>query len=77
MVEVVRPLAYTQVLTPLTNNANAGFDLKGTANTVQTGTLTATTADLQLATGDRLSLDFAGTLTDLAGLLVTVSLKRI
>ncbi len=61
----------------LTNNTNAGFDLKGTANTVQAGTLTATTASLQLAAGDRLSLDFAGTLTTLAGVLVTVTLKPI
>lgn len=61
----------------LTNNANAGFDLKGTANTVQTGTLTGTGASLQLAAGDRLSVDFAGTLTALAGVVVTVSLKRI
>lgn len=61
----------------LTNNTNAGFDLKGTANTVQSGTLTGTTASLQLAAGDRLSLDFAGTLTTLAGVLVTVSLKPI
>ncbi len=61
----------------LTNNTNAGFDLKGTANTVQAGTLTATTASLQLAAGDRLSLDFAGTLTTLAGVTVTVTLKPI
>lgn len=57
----------------LTNNTNAGFDLKGTANTVQTGTLTTTT----LAAGDRLEVDYAGTLTSLAGVCVTVTLKRI
>lgn len=61
----------------LTNNTNAGFDLKGVANTVQVGTLTGTAASLQLAAGDRLSVDFAGTLTTLAGVVVTVSLKRI
>lgn len=61
----------------LTNNTNAGFNLKGTANTVQNGTLTATTASLQLAAGDRLSLDFAGTITTLAGVQVTVALKPI
>ena len=60
----------------LTNNSNAGFNLKGTANTVQVGTLTATAASKQLATGDRLSLDFAGTLTTLAGVVVTVLLER-
>lgn len=61
----------------LTNNTNAGFNLKGTANTVQVGTLTPTSANLRLAAGDRLSVDFAGTLTTLAGVVITVTLKRI
>lgn len=61
----------------LTNNANAGFDLKGTANTRQAGTLTGTVANLQLAAGNRLSLDYAGVITTLAGVQVTVTLKRI
>lgn len=61
----------------LTNNANAGFNLKGTANTVQVGTLTATLASKRLAAGDRLSVDFAGVLTTLAGVAVTVKLRRL
>lgn len=61
----------------LTNNTNAGFNLKGTANTVQAGTLTATAATKKLAAGDRLSVDFAGTLTTLAGVVVTVTVKYI
>lgn len=61
----------------LTNNANAGFDLKGTANTKQAGALTGTAASLELAAGDRLSLDFAGVLTTVAGLVVTVMLEPI
>ncbi|NBQ67420.1 MAG: hypothetical protein EBU46_00770 [Nitrosomonadaceae bacterium] len=61
----------------LTNNSSAGFNLKGTANTVQTGTLTATAASKKLAAGDRLSLDFAGTLTAVAGVVVTVTLRPI
>lgn len=56
----------------LTNNTNAGFDCKGANYTVQTGTLTATAATLRLAAGDRLSVDFAGTLTALAGVVVVV-----
>ncbi len=52
----------------------AGFDLKGTVGTVQEGTLTATAASLLLAAGDRLSVDFAGTLTLVAGLVVEVEL---
>lgn len=61
----------------LTNNTNAGFNCKGTANTVQTGTLTATTASLRLAAGDRLAAKFAGTRTALAGVAMTVTLKPI
>jgi hypothetical protein len=59
----------------LTNNTNAGFDGKATANTVQTATLTATGASLALAAGDRLSLDFEAAATELAGVTITVSLK--
>lgn len=61
----------------LTDNANAGFNLKGTINTVQNGTLTATAASLALAAGDRLSVDFAGVLTAVAGVVVTVTLEPI
>jgi hypothetical protein len=61
----------------LTNNTNAGFDCKATANTVQTGTLTGTTANLQLAVGDRLAINFSAAATQLAGVTITVSLKRI
>lgn len=61
----------------LTNNTNAGFNCKGTANTVQAGTLVSSEATRTLAAGDRLSLDFAGTITALAGVVVTVSLRRV
>jgi len=61
----------------LTNNSNSGFDCNATANTVQTGTLTATTANLQLAAGDRLSVDFSTSATSLVGVTITVTLKRI
>lgn len=59
----------------LTNNTNAGFDCKGAINTVQTGTLSATAANLRLAAGDRLSVDFSGTLTALAGCVLVVTLQ--
>lgn len=61
----------------LTDNTNAGVSLKATADTVQTGTLTATTASLQLAAGNRLALKDAGTLTNVAGVVVVVELKCI
>jgi hypothetical protein len=61
----------------LTNNTNAGFDMKGTANTVQNGTLVATAGVTTLAAGNRLSADYAGTLTALAGVCVTVTLELV
>lgn len=59
----------------LTNNTNAGFDVKATANTTQTGTLTATTADLQLAAGNRLAVDYSAAATEGAGITITCSLR--
>jgi len=68
-----------------TEAATAGDDLlgstkinfKGTALTEQTPALTGTTANLILDAGDRLSLDVTGTTTTLAGVIVTVLLKRV
>ena len=67
-----------------TEAATAGDDLlsatinfKGTALTEQTPALTATTANLTLEAGNRLSLDVTGTTTTLAGVILTVLLKRI
>lgn len=48
----------------------------GTANTNTAGTLHATAANLALAAGDSLGLVNGGTLTSLAHLSVTVTLKR-
>lgn len=55
----------------------ATINLKGAANTVQVPALTGTTANKQLAAGDRLCLKDAGTLTAVAGVAVTVELKAI
>lgn len=60
----------------LTNNTNAGFNCKGTINVPQTGALTATTASLILAAGNRISCDFAGTTTALAGVVIVVYFAR-
>jgi len=51
------------------------INLKGAANTVQSPALTATPAHLTLAAGDRLSIDYTGTLTTLAGGAITVELE--
>jgi hypothetical protein len=54
---------------------SSALNLKSTANTVVTGSLTATAADLDLAAGDKIGLNFAGTLTSLAGGLLVIELK--
>jgi hypothetical protein len=51
------------------------FPLAAAANTVQEGVLTDTLSSLNLAVGDRLCLADAGTLTDTAGLCVTIELS--
>lgn len=52
------------------------FNLKGTANTVQRGVLTSVNKTfLSLQVGDRLALRDSGTLTDVAGVCVTVELQ--
>lgn len=58
------PSAGTTVLT-------ATFNLKGTADTVNAGTIVATT----LAVGDRLAVDITGTTTSVAGVNVSVVLQ--
>jgi hypothetical protein len=54
----------------------AVFDLTAVINTTQTGVLSATAADLLLATGDKIALDFSGTITGLVGML-TITLAPI
>ena len=53
------------------------INLKGTALTGQAPALTDTTANLVLEAGDRLSFDVTGTTTNLAGVILTVLLKRV
>jgi hypothetical protein len=53
------------------------INLKGTALTEQAPALTSTSADLVLEAGNRLSLDVTGTTTTLAGVILTVLLKRV
>lgn len=56
---------------------SSDIDLTGAANTVNTGALTATAGNLQLAAGDRIGCKLGGTLTGLIGCVLTITLKRI
>src|SRR6185369_4180111 len=61
----------------LSNTTNTGFALgtaAATANVPQVGVFKTTAGLLEMATGDRLSVDYAGTLTSVAGVVITVSL---
>ncbi len=61
----------------LANTSNTGFALgtaAATANVPQVASFKTTAGLLEMATGDRLSVDFAGAVTALAGLVITVSL---
>jgi hypothetical protein len=53
----------------------AVVDATGTANTVATPTLTSTTANLDLAAGNRLCVDVSATPNEVANLVVTVTLQ--
>lgn len=53
------------------------FDLNATANTVQNGSLSQTAAALDLAAGDRLSVDYANAIQSSAGVCVTVILDPL
>lgn len=54
----------------------AAFALDSTINTPVVGTVSATPADLKLASGDRLALLFAGTMTGYVG-AVTLTLRQL
>ncbi len=69
-------LTGTTALDSGTTLLSTAFNLKGTINTVQYGTLVLT-GDVILARGDRLALKDAGTLTAVAGMSLTVWLEQI
>lgn len=48
------------------------FNLKGTAATNQSLTLSTTDTDLSIAVGDSIGMDFTGTLTDASGVLTVL-----
>lgn len=54
----------------------ADLNLKATANTVVSGTLSSTVTDLQLAKGDRIGVNYTGVLTALVGYL-QIEVKKI
>lgn len=72
----VEKLTGTQALDAGAVLLTSAFSLKATVNTVLTGSLTTTRADLQLKKGDRLALRDTGVMTDVQGVTVTVWLRK-
>lgn len=60
-----------------TDLLSTALNLKSTANTPVDGALVTTTATVTFAAGNRLSIDFAGTLTALQGVNLVAILKRL
>jgi hypothetical protein len=73
---VVRKCTGTQLPSAGTAVHSGTANMVGTINTPQTLTLSTTTSELQLTSGDRLAVDFTGTMTSVVGRL-TVFLKKI
>lgn len=72
----VKKASGTTAVASGTSVATGTFNLKGTAHTLQTATLSSTQATIRLAAGDRLGVDFTGTLTLAVG-MIQINLKRI
>lgn len=66
----------TTALASGTNVLTGTISLSGAANTPVSGTLSANPITLSLASGNRLNLIVAGTMTNLATSVVTIYLKR-
>lgn len=71
----IEKLTGTQALDAGVSTMSGSFNLKGTINTVLTATLTGTLADRNLAIGNRLAMDDAGTLAAVANVTVFVELQ--
>lgn len=74
--DVVKCTGTTAVASGTTMLAST-FDLKSTAETVVDKSLTATLANRKVVSGDRIGINFTGTLTALAGGVITLRLKPL
>lgn len=70
---VVKKAASGTAITSGTALHSSTYNLKGTAATNQTLTLSTTSTDLDIAAGDAIGIDFTGTLTAAVG-VITVAL---
>lgn len=60
-----------------TSVLSSTISIAGTPDTNASGSITTTEANRKIYAGQSLAIDFGGTLTNIAGLVVTVSLRRV
>lgn len=60
-----------------TSVLSSTMSIAGTANNNVTGSLSATQADRKIKKGQSIAIDFGGTVTNIAGLVVTLVLRRV
>ena len=70
---VIKKAASATAITAGTALHSSTYNLKGTADTTQTLTLSTTASDIEIAAGTCIGIDFTGTLTSATG-VVTVML---
>ena len=73
----IEKLTGTQALDAGVATLATAFNLKGTIDTISTGTLTATVADKRLVRGDRLAMDDSGTLASVANVTVIIEITLL
>lgn len=74
--ELVKASGTTAVASGTSLHASGTFNLKGTANTLQSASLSTTKSTRELAANDRVGVNFTGTLTSAVG-IIQVRIKRI
>lgn len=70
----IEKLSGTEALGSGDDVLSSDLDLKGTANTVQEGTMTKTLANRNLIKNERLALKDSGTLTSVADVAITIEI---
>ena len=77
----IKKCTTTQAAASGTTMLSSTFNLKATVQTTQTKTrasgLTTTLANRRVASGNRIALDFGGTMTAVAGVCVVLWLRRL
>ena len=69
---VIKKAASGTAITSGTALHSSTYNLKGTADTVQSLTLSTTASDVEIASGTAIGIDFTGTLTSATGVITLI-----